>query len=443
MANEYYDSTGAPANASAGNPGLIRAEFDAIEAGFDKLPTLTGNANEAVFVNAGATALETLSASDARTRLGVEASANKDASGGYVGLTLFKINFKNVLNTFTSFLTNSNTAERTYTFPDSSGTVALTSDMPLNGRKNWIINGDFMIWQRNGIHATVGYGSDDRWYVDALGTTFSNTMQEFTIGQTDVPDNPKKYCRIAVTTAAAAGNFCNKQHHIEGVHNLSGQDVTLSFYAKADAAKNISMELVQDFGTGGAPSADVTAIGVNKQTLTTGWVQYTFTISVPSIAGKTVGTNGDDYLGVIFWFDAGSDFDARTDTLGQQNGTFELSHVQLEAGTSATSFERRTPGEELELCCRYYIGDEYSGETPRLIFSGDVDTGDTYYGKLDLVVTMRAVPSVTLTNESVFRFPLGVGTTTVTAYSVEESRVCNSTGAAGYFISTLTADAEI
>lgn len=60
----------------------------------------------------------------ARTNLGAEASANKDASGGYAGLTLFKINFKNVANTFTSFFTNSNTAPRTYTFKDSDGVIA-------------------------------------------------------------------------------------------------------------------------------------------------------------------------------------------------------------------------------------------------------------------------------------------------------------------------------
>ena len=61
---------------------------------------------------------------------GKEDTSNKDATGGYVGLTLFKINFKNVANTFTSFFTNSNTAARTYTFPDKDGTVAMTSDIP-------------------------------------------------------------------------------------------------------------------------------------------------------------------------------------------------------------------------------------------------------------------------------------------------------------------------
>lgn len=54
-----------------------------------------------------------------------EATANKDATGGYAGLTLFKINFKNAANTFTNFLTNATTAARTYTYPDVSDTMAV------------------------------------------------------------------------------------------------------------------------------------------------------------------------------------------------------------------------------------------------------------------------------------------------------------------------------
>lgn len=65
----------------------------------------------------------------ARTNLGAEASANKDASGGYAGLTLFKLNMRNAANTFTSWFTNTNTASRTYTLPDKDGTVAMTSDI--------------------------------------------------------------------------------------------------------------------------------------------------------------------------------------------------------------------------------------------------------------------------------------------------------------------------
>lgn len=58
-----------------------------------------------------------------------ENAANKDASNGYVGLTLFKINFLNALGSFISFFANSNTAARTYTFQDKNGTIADTADV--------------------------------------------------------------------------------------------------------------------------------------------------------------------------------------------------------------------------------------------------------------------------------------------------------------------------
>ncbi len=60
-----------------------------------------------------------------------QSSSGKDATGGYAGLTLFKINFKNAANTFTSFLTNANTAARTYTFQDRDGTIADNTDLSL------------------------------------------------------------------------------------------------------------------------------------------------------------------------------------------------------------------------------------------------------------------------------------------------------------------------
>lgn len=54
-------------------------------------------------------------------------TALKDTADNLAGLTALKINFKNVLNTFTSFLTNANTAARTYTFPDKTGNVLVAS----------------------------------------------------------------------------------------------------------------------------------------------------------------------------------------------------------------------------------------------------------------------------------------------------------------------------
>jgi hypothetical protein len=109
--------------------------------------------------------------------LGAEATANKDASGGYVGLTLLKINFKNAANTFLSFLTNSNTAARTYTFPDKDITVAGLSDIyALSIGKNKLINPNFSINQRlvsGTVTLTAGVYGHDRWKAGASGCTYT------------------------------------------------------------------------------------------------------------------------------------------------------------------------------------------------------------------------------------------------------------------------------
>jgi hypothetical protein len=88
-----------------------------------------------------------------------ELLSNKDATGGYAGLTLFKINFKNVANTFTSFFTNSNTASRTYTFQDRNGTIADNTDLALKSGTSildsLIFSGSYMP-TRLGFSPTTG-----------------------------------------------------------------------------------------------------------------------------------------------------------------------------------------------------------------------------------------------------------------------------------------------
>lgn len=56
--NPYYDHTTYPNPNAPGASAALRAELNLIEAGFDKLPTLSGNANKLVVVNAAGTGLE-------------------------------------------------------------------------------------------------------------------------------------------------------------------------------------------------------------------------------------------------------------------------------------------------------------------------------------------------------------------------------------------------
>lgn len=224
----------------------------------------------------------------------------------------------------------------------------------LRGVKNAIINGNFDIWQRATIQTSTGYGSDDRWWNGNNGSTKIHSRQEFILGQTAVPYEPTYYSRTIVTSVAGAANHAGIHQKIESVRTFAGQTATLSFYAKADVNKNIAVDFAQGFGTGGTPSAIVTGIGVTTFPLTTSWQKFTTTVAIPSISGKVLGTNNDSWLIVQFWFDAGSDYNSRTNSLGQQSGTFDIAQVQFELGGVATLFEQRSIGEELALCQRYF-----------------------------------------------------------------------------------------
>jgi len=60
MSNNFYNHTTFPTTGSAATSASMRAELDSIAAGFDKMPTLTANANKLIAVNASATGLTTL-----------------------------------------------------------------------------------------------------------------------------------------------------------------------------------------------------------------------------------------------------------------------------------------------------------------------------------------------------------------------------------------------
>jgi hypothetical protein len=232
-------------------------------------------------------------------------------------------------------------------------TVSSLNGGPLAGFRNRIINGDFDFWQRGTSFTGNEYGAD-RWIHNRVGTTHAATREPFALGQTDVPGEPTYFCRSAVASVAGATNFSALVQFIEDVRTFAGQQVTVSFWAKADSTKNIAIELQQNFGTGGSPSTTVEAIGTTKVSIGTSWQKVTVTATLPSISGKTLGTTVNNSLVLAIFFDAGSDFNARTDSLGQQSGTFDIAQVQIEPGPVATPFEQRPIGTELALCQRYY-----------------------------------------------------------------------------------------
>ena len=221
---------------------------------------------------------------------------------------------------------------------------------------NYIINGNFDIWQRGTSQTTSEYGSDDRWSNENVGTTKTNLRASFAVGEA-FPDGvicPSYYSGTNVSSVVGAGNYARKLHKIESVRALAGKNVLISFYARADAARNVSIELTQNFGSGGTPSVPIGGIGVQKISLSTTWQRYSITKAVPSITGKVLGSNNNDFLSLSFWFDAGSSFNTRTSSLGHQSGTFDIAAVSLVEGDVDVKPIPRSIGEELALCQRYY-----------------------------------------------------------------------------------------
>lgn len=79
MPNEFYNPSGWPASNAQGSSAPARQELNSIQAGFAKLPTMTGNGNLPVFINAGGTAMVTVAAAAARTLLGLAIGTNVQA----------------------------------------------------------------------------------------------------------------------------------------------------------------------------------------------------------------------------------------------------------------------------------------------------------------------------------------------------------------------------
>lgn len=279
--------------------------------------------------------------------------------------------------------------------------------------ENSLINGNFDIWQRNTTQSATGMLSDDRWDNSSSGSTIVSGRQAHTTGQTDVPGSPTYFSRTTITSVAGVGNYVQKTQKIENVRTHAGETVTLTLWARHGAtASSMSVELLQYFGTGGSPSANVSGIGVTKFALTSTFAKYSTVISVPSISGKTIGSNENSYVNVILWFDAGSNFNARTSSLGQLSWVPDISRVSLVRGDVSHLPDPWTPpsvGDELQKCMRYY---------EKTFNSGVVPAQDVKIGKGDIIlpVNTSALTATNMVVEWRFRVPKRAAPT-ITTYN--------------------------
>ena len=118
MSNEFYSDSGSPGTSSSGSSAAIRTEFAAIEAGFDKMPTLTGNTGKAVVIGSGVMSVTT----------GTLTLAGNFATSGASSLTLTTTGTTNVTLPTSGTLYASGSALGT----PSSGTLTSCTGLPIS-----------------------------------------------------------------------------------------------------------------------------------------------------------------------------------------------------------------------------------------------------------------------------------------------------------------------
>lgn len=199
------------------------------------------------------------------------------------------------------------------------------------GLKNYIPNPQFNNWLNGESVALAASGSALLGWDYTNAGSVSGYIQRADVlaGESDsILKDSENWLQIA-TSSTSASEF-SLHCKIPNARLFSGQDITISFASRifSGTVPTLSCSVVQNFGTGGSPSAPVETAGVfNAQPAVSTAKNYA-TITVPSVSGKTFGTNDDSYLQLKL-------------TLANCSTTFNLglTNIQLESGDTATSFE--------------------------------------------------------------------------------------------------------
>ena len=317
-----------------------------------------------------------------------------------------------------------------------SGTTGITLDGQFNsassmGFKNRLINSAMVIDQRNaGASGTATGYTIDRWNASVALSTKGTWQQN--AGSVTPPVGFTKYLGFTSNSAYTVGSTEQFKFFqvIEGYNmadlawgTANAVTITLSFWVRSSLTGTFGGALLNGAANRSYPFT-YTISSANT------WTQASVTI-----AGDTTGTWATDNtqgVYVQFGFGVGATYSGTagawagayyasatgaTSVVGTNGATFYITGVQLEKGSTATSFDYRPYGTELALCQRYYyrftksLGLSYTNSTP--------------LDRVQYPVTMRSTPTLDASNNS---YAVGGGSAGTVA-------VYNQTGA------PLTADA--
>ena len=286
--------------------------------------------------------------------------------------------------------------------------IASINGGALAGTRNRIINGNFDIWQRGTSFSPASNTyTADRWAVVYNGVLATRTVSRGTFipGSTEAAPGAAFFLGFNQSVAGFGGINNSLVQRIEDVRTFEGQTATLSFYARGLSASLTlpAIGLSQVFGVSGSATV-FTTVASSVVIAGTNFAKYTYTVTLPSIIGKTIGTGS--YLSLDFAMPNNATFN------------FQIGSVQLESGSVATPFEQRPIGTELALCQRYCQRKEFDMRVLATAASAN------YAFSQHLPVSMRATPTATfisntsaLNTASVFVAPLSIDTIRFTVAS--------------------------
>ena len=284
------------------------------------------------------------------------------------------------------------------------------SSSGLYGFKNRIINGAMVIDQRNAgasVSASAGGYTLDRWMIE-ISQVNKFTYQQ-NAGSVTPPAGFTNYLGITSSSAytVVASDYFALEQRIEGFNTAdldfgksTAKTITLSFWVRSSLTGTFGGAFGNSAGNRSYPFT-YTISAANT------WEQKSVTI-----AGDTTGTwlttngaglvvyfslgMGSNYTGTAGAWNSDLDFSATgaTSVVGTNGATFYITGVQLEKGSTATSFDYRSYSAELAMCQRYFY--KKTGALYQTFGGGYGDTTARAVIQLYNPVEMRSTPTMAI-----------------------------------------------
>jgi len=285
----------------------------------------------------------------------------------------------------------------------------------------------------------------DRWFADI--TQASKFSVEQTITGVSAPVGFTDYLGATSLSAYSvlSGDYFYLGQKIEGYNvadlawgTASAATVTLSFWVRSSLTGTFGGAVRNGAGNRSYPFT-YTISAANT------WEQKSITIAGDT-SGTWLTTNGAG-LQLAFGIGVGTTYSGTagawaganyvsatgaTSVVGTNGATFYITGVQLEKGSTATSFDYRPYGTELALCQRYYYRITAAGSS-RVFGTGFVNSTTVADYFLSFPVTMRDEPSALEQTGTAANYAVLTSTGSVTCSAVPSNIINTQWGASFRF----------